>query len=790
MFRKNAGKLILSTMLIILAISITACGILGDKKINQKPTVRITSYVGEDSPDSLTGATLFQQKVTWYADDPDGVVIGYAYRILDVNGNPIPTPDHEYIDTNGENTPQGLKDLSPTKFGWVYHYKNGADENIPLGDVAAQKTIITSDVYAMINFPAANLSGDSSHVVSAIEVVAIDNRNEFSPISTKFFNSVSNTPKAFASTSRGSLKNVESDADSSIVGMGLKLVFGMSDYDPYITNIPYYFVFKIQRQNVAPNDTTIIYDSGWVSTQHQPNIKEFLLTQYTTPNLERNFALPSESSNPISKTLLTVYAVDKAGIHSPEVKYEFYVSDKFSPQTLAYEKKCIALGDYHFVEKQDPGSTDILPYVQSAAGTQIATPFFSHPTVDYTDQELVVTKNDFKFTVVGDNQTKVWFRWGFQGEFEGDNPDNKKVSTLRDSLNKNYLSEVKYYYVQLDGQRINFGPLMNQQDPSYPDWLKIPVNSEIAQKISVTDLNPGFHTFRIMVEDLQGKKDPTPYEVTFELVAPKPLSARSGILLISDQAATNPTASVKNRYMTTLESVTNENITFVHWKKISDVIVQNPKMKFNATRVFSPSFLQDFKYVIYYTDAQINTEMNIEKELNSFRVYMMNDGNMMISGGTNITNSSNIMYTSDERAFARFFGAPSVSADIQTITTQAAQKPYFIGAYGTAPFADVDLETTNNPILPLINTKKGLGTITYFSDATNTSITGSVIYRMKCKPVNHPTLPPTADEFAMYNNKPVGVMKTNDQGKGYLFGFPISYLEDADFNHILTQFLQ
>ncbi len=43
--------------------------------------------------------------------------------------------------------------------GWVIHYMTGADQNIPLDDPQARRSIWTSQKYAVISFPRLILSG-------------------------------------------------------------------------------------------------------------------------------------------------------------------------------------------------------------------------------------------------------------------------------------------------------------------------------------------------------------------------------------------------------------------------------------------------------------------------------------------------------------------------------------------------------------------------------------------------------------------------------------------------------
>jgi hypothetical protein len=97
---------------------VAGCGKSGSRFANVAPTIKITSFEGWDDSYIAAGydttATYsFQQRIYWHASDPDGIIAGYAFRILDDNGNPIATPGYQYIDT-----PQSL--LPPVCLPWEW----------------------------------------------------------------------------------------------------------------------------------------------------------------------------------------------------------------------------------------------------------------------------------------------------------------------------------------------------------------------------------------------------------------------------------------------------------------------------------------------------------------------------------------------------------------------------------------------------------------------------------------------------------------------------------------------
>jgi len=207
--------------LAVLAIALlimSGCGKSGEKYPNQEPEIQITSYEGYYNSLADTVLTdllapyadstfLFQQKIFWNASDPDGVIEGFAFRVKDQNGNPIPTPRHDYIDQAGDVTPQNVIDRFGT--GWVLHYKTNTNQDLPLDDPEANRTIWSSQKYATINFPAADENGDPLTMESTFEVIAIDNRGGITPVDPYYparsiawrtFNSTSDRPTCTVTT--------------------------------------------------------------------------------------------------------------------------------------------------------------------------------------------------------------------------------------------------------------------------------------------------------------------------------------------------------------------------------------------------------------------------------------------------------------------------------------------------------------------------------------------------------------------------------------------------------------
>jgi hypothetical protein len=827
MFKSRAVMLITTCTLLVFSLFMSACD-KGDLKPNQAPTLEITSYGGSDT--TLVGTenlASFQQKIYWNSYDVDGAVVGYAYRILDEAGNPISTPGNEYFVTGTDTdlVPVAIKNLGAEyATGWVLHYQKGAPDSIPLSSPNARRTIFTEDVYTTINFPA-NINGVPANKISAFEIVAIDNRGDISQVKRKYFNSSSTKPTAGASSTKGELKNAE-------IGQGIKLQFTIKDDDPYIGSIAWYYEYQILRvkicDNIAQFDSTgadtlggtatpvsekVIYRSPWMSTKNQSDISLITLTQNTNPPLKDNFKdeiSGQTQATAYSKTILVVKAIDLAGIESDRTVYRFLVNGKFFPQTLAYTTKCYALGDYHYIEQYDTGSSDVLPFIKTAEGIKIARPFYLHPTglaQVYADDQYDVKPTGFKLTAIGrplkagTDQTdlRIWLRWGYRGEYKDDDPSSpEKKYILRDSTGADYKSEVLYYHIQLDGQQYQFPPLQKPGMQPDPNWLRIPANHDIAQRIPLTKLTPGMHSLKIRIEDLQGKVDPTPAEINFEIVSPKPVSERSGVLVITNENApigTNQSTNLTKKFYTdNFTGALAADSKFARKTSWASAITEfGGNMKIFNNNTFAPSYLQQFKAVVYYHDYLPGTLHNLNNEIDAFRMFMRLNGKLILSGGQNITLSQRLMYNLNEKALVNYFNMPAPE-DCFVVTElnnpPYGVKPYLIGATSmNSAYPNISLDTTTN-IISLINQKKGLNTVSYFKNVNPSN----ALYKFACKPVNSAdALAPTQADFDEFNNQVIALVKENGtltgqpKVKSYAFGFPLSIINKTEASVLFQQ---
>ncbi|MDY0151809.1 MAG: hypothetical protein RBS43_06005 [Candidatus Cloacimonas sp.] len=784
MFNKSARLLSIVLMILITMLVVTGCGKSGNRFTNVAPTIAITSFEGWDNSYvaadyDTTLIYAFQQRIYWQAYDPDGVIAGYAFRILDEAGNPVASPGYHHIDNTGELTPDNLLALGK---GWVIHYLPNADQTVSLDDPAARRTIWTSQKYAVINFPSADEQGNPIVSFSKFEVVAIDNRGAItSEAAWRNFKTTSPRPTCTISTTKG-------NPDGKVVGAGLKLRFTMKDSDLYIEEVPYKFEFKMMKTDLTAQ-TNIIpgTETGWISTEGQEKMNEFLLNRTSEPNLQYD---TDANGVAFQQTRIISRATDMAGVVSVPDSHtvvNFKVKPGFHPETLIYPTKTYALGDYHYEDWGDDSTPEVIPTVIIQGKQRYATPFFKD--------------SDGNFTAVHSQNMKVWIRWGWWGEYGNTagnstiyngNPYDKKVDIVLDrSTHENYFSEITNFDLRFDGQPYNFPPFADfiTTDPNGDRWLRIPLYSPLGQTIVLTGGQlpvpegtlPGEHTFQVRCVDLQGEVDPMPAELKFYLHNYKAPADRSGILVIDDDVNHNtysPENLVNEKYTAMLSDYTGTK------KFIKRTSENNPGTTFADARKRNLAFseLQNYKLVIYHNDNP-STQGNLEYDTDALALYMISGGNVVFSHTHWLAQVLESVAKSGMRtSMLRYMGMPDIPK-LSFLSTSLASNAFFQKAVGVLGYSDVNLQFGDPASFnSIVQSRHGLSTVSYFPTST-----GETIFKLGCKPTTYAQFPPSAAQYELYNNKTVGTRKVNsNNSKVYTFGFPLSYMLEADTKTLMN----
>jgi hypothetical protein len=820
MKKVNAGgSYYVFVFLLALLVGLVGCGYQGSMPSSERPVIQITSYTGEDDMDYAIGnaPVPYQQIIYWSAWASDGVVVGYAYRVLDEDGKPISTAGNSFIDADGSVTPDVLKndEFIDPKNGWVLHYERGALEDYPLDSPYSKRTVWTERVFTVVNFPSIREGDNIIPLPSSFEVVAINNRGVVSKPAIKHFYTTSAKSQILIASSRGALVG-----EPKTLGMGIKITFRIDGMNTgSVGTVPvreWFFRYRLYRET---NDSaaTIVpgSDTGWelYSTLTEPKVDEVVLTGWgsdTTPELVSNF--PSGSDTPTSITVLEAVMVDLAGVESDVARVKFYIDDRFRPSTLIYMTHTYVLGEHHFVDTQDNSNIDVPPSMTSNEGVRVSAPFTVSPVLNSSgDIESLL------WSTVGNEQTRFWFRWGYNGEFENNSPNEKVKSELLDANGVNYYSEVSYFHIRLNGQQIHYPPLQGPGMQPRPDWLRVPVNHEISQRLAINGLNQGMNTLEVAVEDLQGLLDPDPAKIEFLVAEPKPIIERSGVLYIDCNRYTEASdqASLISFYQEVMQQA-GLDFTYLHRETLFDRVRLSGGYNIRLeNHLFPVAYLQNFKYVIYASDSYSANLTTLSNDFDGLRLFMRGGGTMVLIGNQNLVNQAR----ANNRLLTGFFGFPvstsSSSSAFGLTSTVGGRQYYFKGATGQSGYPDINAyfgqltgeDDEYGPTYVLgshpdwlagrnISSRRGLPSVTYFREA-NWPQNTTPLYRFRSKLFNEEVpgafnSPQTQAEFDSINNSIVAFRfnPPAPRGVSYTFGFPWYHLEKSSVVDILNKIKQ
>lgn len=822
MKKKSARLLAIIMILVVAILSVTGCGRSGSRFENQLPEISITSFEGwtpDNVPaniDTTTYEYVFQQKIYWHGTDADGVISGYAFRVLDENHNPISTPGYKYLASATDNL---IPEEMLTNFGegWVLHYLPSADQSLALDDPEADRTIWTDQKYAEINFPAANPDGAPMPTISSFEVVAIDNRGGISPVPAwRKFRTNSKRPVCIVNTTKG-------NPHGGNVGSGITLKFSMTYPDSLnllIDPIPSKFEFKMMKVYDDTGEIVPDTETDWISTEDQPKIDEYRLTSKAEPKLV--FDYTEEGISLGTSTRVIARAMDLASVYSefppsasadqlPGWEMRFKVKPGFRPRTLIYSDKILALGDNHFETRKDNSTEEDLPNTIVQNEQRFATPLF---------QDMQNHK-----TVVHSNNLKLYVRWGYWGEYgdedsEGnvsyplDNPYIKKVNSVISEPDpevgypggENYYGEITHFDIRYDGAPYDFPPFAESivedidESGNPRQWLRLPISSPLRQSIVLTgqQLSIGEHTFEVRCVDSQDEVSKYPAVLTFYVLPYVAPSSRSGVLIVDDDpdnSATSPGELVYAKYEAMTADIPNVTVVKYGGNGASDTFADA------RNRYLAYSDLQNYKLVIYHADDPGNGG-TIEAEVDGLALYVRKGGNLLISHTSQF--ASKAVDFTNKRAYTLldYMGYPiDMKNKMGTGPQNPATGSFLQDAIGQLGYNDIGVQYSEHPdnadstqaFLPLVENLHGYAQVAYFlspADGENgtASYTGEPIYTYGCKAVDYPVAPPSQAQFDFYNGKVIGLRKVNNNGsRVYTLTYPLSIMLESQAKEFINQ---
>ncbi|MEA1973428.1 MAG: hypothetical protein U9N34_09075, partial [Candidatus Cloacimonadota bacterium] len=492
------SKILLALLITLSVVLFNGCDtVRGTKNANTEPQIEITSYQGSTYDDlefdpetgqvlideSFVDTLLFQQSIFWHGYDIDGVIEGYAFRIskMDDEGHFNPVGIAQYESFNND--------------GWIYHYKEGVQvsQGQELGD-NDYSTIWSTLNSTTVNFPANvvleadSVSGDAIIFYDSnpfkFEIKCIDDRDGESEISEKYFFTKTWKPTVYISTTKGNL-DPHSNGNLKVTGTGIELDFTMVDDDPYVSEEPYYFEYKIDEVN--DNGNVVGNEGEWYSTFGTQNVNNVLLREtYNTPvdkpELIPNQYTQNDSITFSTHTRLIAKAIDYAGVVSNPDTVIFNVADYFSPSSVLYINRTFCLGEQHYAKTIDQQITFVIPDANTQEGIHYSTPFYIN--------------KDSLYTALWSPDFRVYMKWGWNGEYLSNDMAGKfQGNVLDETTNANYYCGIEYFDLQLDGEEFNYPELTSNPNNIITDengsWLRVPKKHDIGQATVFTNLDTG-----------------------------------------------------------------------------------------------------------------------------------------------------------------------------------------------------------------------------------------------------------------------------------------------------------
>ncbi len=177
-------------------------------------------------------------------------------------------------------------------------------------------------------------------------------------------------------------------------------------------------------------------------------------------------------------------------------------------------------------------------------------------------------------------------------------------------------------------------------------------------------------------------------------------------------------------------------------------------------------------------------------------LYMAKGGNVVVSHAAKLAEVLQAFALANQKSFLSYFGLPFVSNPASFMSSSFITRPIFQSAVGqnlgtgdVYPNMALQFGTENPSFNNLVNIRHGLSTIAYFGDAIGSTPGNSVTYRLGAKPTTYPNFPPSQADYDLYNNKPVGIRRVNTNNRTWMFGFPLSYMVDADSKAMMNKIL-
>ncbi|MDY0151186.1 MAG: hypothetical protein RBS43_02810 [Candidatus Cloacimonas sp.] len=620
--------------------------------------------------------------------------------------------------------------------GYLYFRSSGDNSNLPLSEPGAHRTIWTSQSRLSAEF--SSTDGKINNLVTQITVQIKDDRGKISFISSPF-----------KSNRIVGSRIVSPNLNGEECGIGLEFVLQEIIGDIFVEGLyAHHFMYRL---NILNYKKQAVQRGTWYSSIDSPDIRKVLLNSTTTPALITN--------EPNQFTQFECYVVSRSGIEEASHRSVFFRAlAGYKPVALFYPQTIAGLGQHHY-SLTDEDQMSVYELIPSASYHK------NRKLFNVNNQLEAIYSADFK----------LHLRWGYSGQYGivystnttyTNNPWDRELNSVLNSSGMNYHSKITAFDLRFEGSPFPLNSsfiepqLVTHADGS--SWLRVRNLNDSARHYVFSNLSSGIHQFQVCAVDLQGAIS-DPATLNINLVLPKPANQRSGILLVDDSANNNnysPEATVNNFYNAVIPTNWGTPVRF-----------ETDAGNGNLNEV-SPTIMQNYKAIFWHNDNPIANGV-LSMHADALELYLSEGGNLVLSSSNKLADSFSC-FAPYQDFLSNRFGIAS-TAQFAALSQSVATNAFFINGIGQNGLSNIALNL-NTAFNNLVALRQGLSAITYFNPDAGLNY----LHKFGCKPVDAAVYPPTQAQYELYSDKYVAYKYSHAGSQVVVFGFPLSYMVQAD----------
>lgn len=615
--------------------------------------------------------------------------------------------------------------------GWLYFLAPGYNNAALLSQPGTHRSVWTSSHNISMDFASANAK--ISNLVNRVEIRIKKPSGE-----------ISHLESPFKSDRLISSRIVVPFGFGDTTGTGIEFKLQEFTNNIFVDGMfAHHFMYRLNRLD---SEFQVINFGEWHSSIDCPDIRSVILNGYTNPSI---------TITPGNYTVFESYVVSRLGVEESSVNSVVFrpVSGN-KPKAIVFPSTIVGLGQYHQSFSYEPASMAFYSQIEPSEQNGYNSPLWGSGS-DY----YAINSNDFK----------LHLRWGYSGQYNNDDPFTAPANICLNEQGLPYYSKIVAYDLRWNGAPFPTQPgFFEPEVVSHSDgssWLRVKNIIDASRRVVLQQLPNGTHNFQVCAVDIQNVySNPTSINIT--LSAYKPPSQRNGILIIDDSI--HSTSSSPEPYVDAFYNAVVPNT----WGNV----VNFDLAELSAEKLPQGSFmLQNYKAVVWHSDNPSNSG-KLKYNYTALRFYLSHGGNMLISGTSKLLQELQALYNTDSGFTSQYMGINVDPTELGgSLGTSITNNPYFYQAIGQNGNSNIDLETTTS-FNSIVNSRKGIGAVTYFNPGAGLNY----IHRFGCKTPGMDSYSPTQAQYELYSSKYVAYKHSYNGANVVVFGFPLSYMEQAD----------